>query len=157
MRKGRLENTDLNILKLLNNNPEMTYAEMAEKLNTSSVTIYNRLKKMKNLGIFKKCLKISPNIFGKKISAFILISTKPGKEREVGNYIAGVPEILVVNGITGDFDLIAEVIAEDIDSLQQLVMEQIRGLKDVVRTNTIIKLFTVKDEVSYIPIQSSGY
>lgn len=151
MRKGKLEDIDIKILKLLNGNPEMTYAEMAKHLNTSAVTIYNRLKKMKISGIFRKCLRIPPHIFDKKVSAFVLISTIPGREREVGEQIAHVPEILMVKGITGDFDLIAEVIADDIDTLQRLVMEKIRGLNDVVRTNTVIELFAIKDEISYLP------
>lgn len=151
MRKGKLEDIDVKILKLLNGNPEMTYAEMAKHLNTSAVTVYNRLKKMKVKGVFRKCLRIPPHIFNKRVSAFVLISTIPGREREVGEQIAHVPEVLMVKGITGDFDLIAEVIADDIDTLQQLVMEKIRGLNHVVRTNTVIELFAIKDEISYLP------
>ncbi|MEM3109318.1 MAG: Lrp/AsnC family transcriptional regulator [Candidatus Bathyarchaeia archaeon] len=151
MRKGKLEDFDVKILKLLNGDPEMTYAEMAKHLNTSAVTVYNRLKKMKNSGVFKKCLKIPPHIFNKRVSAFVLISTIPGRERDVGEQVARTSEVLMVKGITGDFDLIAEVIADDIDTLQHLVMEKIRGLNDVVRTNTVIELFTIKDEISYLP------
>ena len=48
-------------------------------------------------------------------------------------------------------DLIIEIVARDVDELQQLVMDRIRALDNVVRTNTILLLFSVKDELSYIP------
>jgi DNA-binding Lrp family transcriptional regulator len=52
---------------------------------------------------------------------------------------------------TGDFDLIVEAVANSIDELQQLVMSKIRALEDVVRTHTVITVFTAKDELSYVP------
>lgn len=150
MRRKIIDKMDLLILRLISEDPELTYADIAEKLKTSPVTIHNRIKKIKAYGT-KKAVIIPPKIFGKEVTAFIQISTVPGKEREVGELIAKVPEVLKVRGTTGDFDLLVEVVAKDVNELQQLVMEKFRSLEGVVRTNTVLVLFTLKDELNYIP------
>ncbi len=141
---------DFRILRMLYKSPELTYADMAGKLKTTSVTIHNRLKKMKLGGTYHKCIVVDPTIYGKNVSAYVFISTVPGKERVLAEKIARTSEVLKVKGITGDFDLLIEVVANNIDELQQLVMSKIRALDGVVRTNTVITVFTSKDEISYV-------
>jgi len=151
LRRQRVGETDFKILQMLYKNPELTYADMAAKLGTTSVTIHNRLKKMKAKGAYRKCIFVDSNIFGKNVSAFVFVSTAPGKERQIAEKIARTREILAVKGTTGDFDLLVETVAGNIDELQQLVMSKIRALEGVVRTHTVITVFTTKDELSYVP------
>jgi len=136
---------------MLYKNPELTYADMASRLGTTSVTIHNRLKKMKVKGAYRKCILVDSKIYGKNVSAYVFVSTVPGKERQLAEKIARNREILKVKGTTGDFDLLVEAVANNIDELQQLVMSKIRALEGVVRTHTIITVFTTKDELSYVP------
>ena len=142
---------DFKILQMLYRNPELTYADMASKLGTTSVTIHNRLKKMKAGDAYRKCILVDPKIYGKNVSAYVFVSTAPGKEKQLAEKIAKNREILKVRGTTGDFDLIVETVANSIDELQQLVMSKIRALEGVVRTHTVITVFTTKDELSYVP------
>ena len=151
LKRRKVGEMDFRILRMLYKNPELTYADMAGKLKTTSVTIHNRLKKMKLSGTYRKCIVVVPTIYGKNVSAYVLASTVPGKERVLAEKIARTPEVMKVKGITGDFDLLIEVVANNIDELQQLVMSKIRALEGVVRTNTVITVFTSKDEISYVP------
>lgn len=151
MKRGRLEPIDVEILKLLYRNPDLTYADVAKKIRTSAVTVYNRLKKLKEHNVYRKTVVISPTIFAKKVKAFVFVSTKPGKEKSIADTVSKNPCVLRVKGITGDFDLFVELVADNVDELQRIVMENIRSLAGVVRTNTVIELFSSKDEVSYIP------
>ena len=151
MRRQRVGETDFKILQMLYKNPELTYADMASRLGTTSVTIHNRLKKMKVKGAYRKCILVDSKIYGKNVSAYVFVSTVPGKERQLAERIARNREILKVKGTTGDFDLLVEAVANNIDELQQLVMSKIRALEGVVRTHTVITVFTTKDEFSYVP------
>lgn len=150
-RKKGLDAVDLEVLRLLYSDPRVTYEMIAEKLGTSAVTVHNRLKKLKEAKLVRECVSIAPQVFDKNVTAFIQISTVPGQERNVAQLISEVPEVIKVKGTTGDFDLIVEIVARDVDELQQLVMDRIRALDNVVRTNTILLLFSVKDELSYVP------
>lgn len=151
MRRQRIGEMDFRILQMLYKNPELTYANMAAKLGTTPVTIFNRLKKMKASGVYRKCTLIDSKMYGKNVLAYVFVSTTPGKEKQLAEKIARNREILKVKGTTGDFDLLIEAVANSIDELQQLVMSKIRALKGVVRTQTVITVFTTKDELSYVP------
>jgi DNA-binding Lrp family transcriptional regulator len=146
----RIGEMDFRILRMLYRNSELTYADMAEKLKTTSVTIHNRLKKLKENNVYRKCIVVDPTIYGKNVSAYVFVSTVPGKERLLAEKIARTQQVLKVKGITGDFDLLVEVVANNIDELQQLVMAKIRALEGVVRTHTVIAVFATKDEISYV-------
>jgi DNA-binding Lrp family transcriptional regulator len=150
-KKKQIDEVDFEILSLLRKDPELTYMDIAEKINTSPVTVYNRIKKLKEEGFFKKVIIIPSEIFGKQITAFVQISTIPGQEKNIGEIIAKNPEVLNVISVTGDFDLLVKVVANDINELNQMIMEKIRGLEGVIRTNTILVLSMIKEEFSYIP------
>ncbi len=150
-RRKHIDELDFKILHLLYRNPELTYGKIAEKLKTNAVTVHNRLKKLKTEKLLRERIAVSPQVFGKGITAFIQVSTVPGQEREVAEVITKVPEVLKIKGTTGDFDLLVEIVARDIDELQQLVMGRIRTLDGVVRTSTLLVLFTFKDELSFVP------
>jgi len=81
----------------------------------------------------------------------VQVSVTPGQEKNVGESIAKIPEVLEVVTTTGDFDLLIKIVASDVNELQQIIMEKIRGLKGVIRTNTILLLSTLKSELNYIP------
>jgi len=148
--RQRFGEMDFKILQMLYRNPELTYADMASKLGTTSVTVHNRLKKMKATGAFRKCIVVNPVIYGKNVAAYVFVSIVPGKERVLAEKVAKTPEVLKVKGITGDFDLLIEVVANNIDELQKLVMTKIRNLEGVVRTHTVISTFVSKDDISYV-------
>ena len=141
---------DIAILRMLYENPDSTYAEIAAKLKTTAVTVHNRLKKMKENGSYRRSIVVNPTFYGKNINAYILVSTTPGKERLVAEKIAKNNQALKVRGVTGDVDIIVEVVASDIDELQRMVMAKIRALPGVQRTHTVIVAFTTKDEISYM-------
>jgi len=129
----------------------LTHLDIAEKLKTTSAIVHSRLKRMERSGLYRKCIFLDPAIYGKNVSAYVFVSTIPGKERLLAEKIAKAREVLKVKGITGDFDLLVEVVASNIDELQKLVMGKIRALDGVVRTHTVIIVFTSKDETSYVP------
>jgi Lrp/AsnC family transcriptional regulator for asnA, asnC and gidA len=150
-RKSPIDKVDVNILSLMYKNPGLTYSEIAEKLKTTPVTIHNRIKKMKEKEILKEAIVIPPKIFGKDVTAFVQVSVTPGQEKNIGESIAKIHEVLEVVTTTGDFDLLIKIVASDVNELQRIIMEKIRGLKGVIRTNTILLLSTLKSELNYIP------
>ncbi len=73
------------------------------------------------------------------VSAFVLIKTAGSIEP----IIAGIKKIKGVKGIspvTGPYDLIVEVEADDVNSLAKVVVSKIRKLKGITDTLTCIKV-----------------
>ena len=70
--------------------------------------------------------------------AFILIETAVGKTREVARTLRQVGGIKSVDVVTGPYDVIAVVEANDINSIGDLVTGQVHTISGVVRTVTCV-------------------
>ncbi len=91
---------------------------------------------MKTLSIFW-----FPNY--KMVQAYVLINTKPGKEKEVleGIKKMGI-KLLDSSLLYGEYDIIIKIDAENIEKLRSIVLDIIRKLDGVERTITLIAAIT---------------
>ncbi|UCD93265.1 MAG: Lrp/AsnC ligand binding domain-containing protein [Methanobacteriota archaeon] len=68
---------------------------------------------------------------------FVLISTAPAKEHDVYEKLRGVPEIVELHPLFGEYDLIAKIEADDFNVLGQIVVDKIRTIQGVIDTKTL--------------------
>jgi DNA-binding Lrp family transcriptional regulator len=74
----------------------------------------------------------------RRIGAYILIKIAPGKSRTITEQISRIEGVKVANPVTGIFDIIAFIEAEDINNLTGLVRTKIQTIDGVLRTHTAI-------------------
>jgi DNA-binding Lrp family transcriptional regulator len=74
--------------------------------------------------------------------AFILIETSVGNARRVAELMKGFPEIEAVDVVTGPFDVIAVVNADDMGAVADLVTGKIHSAGGVTRTTTCVAVGT---------------
>ncbi len=72
------------------------------------------------------------------ITAFILITTKAGKEREVKDTLDEFSQVKEVEVVYGDFDLIAKIEAKNMDELNSLIFNKIRTISNISITSTLV-------------------
>ena len=79
------------------------------------------------------------------LRSFLLLKSKPGKEKEVRNRVKDLAEVVEIHLITGKFDLLValESPGTELDprrKVVELVTEKIRKAGDVIDTRTIIPI-----------------
>jgi len=72
------------------------------------------------------------------VRAYVLTEMAAGHSRELVNTLKGRDGIRNVDRVTGPYDIIAELEAEDIDALSELVTGEIHTITGVVRTITCV-------------------
>lgn len=72
------------------------------------------------------------------VSAYIFVETSTGKARQVSTAIHQIKGVTRCNTITGPYDVIALVEADDIRQLSDVVVTQIQATPGVLRTMTNI-------------------
>ena len=72
------------------------------------------------------------------VRAYVLISTQPGKAMDVVSRMTGQPGIVQSDAITGEYDVIAQVEADDIAGIGRLVVERVQGASGVLKTITCL-------------------
>ncbi len=72
------------------------------------------------------------------VTAFVLIVVDSGSEKGVADTLDGSDGVDDVEIIYGDYDLIAKIHVPDISNLGDFIMNNIRSIKGVRRTSTLI-------------------
>jgi len=141
-----LDDTDRNILRLLQEDGNIPLSKIANKLNIGIATVHRRIERMKIEGVIKKSVVIvDPEKIGKNLSAFIEIKTLPKYEENILNTLSLFDEVMEIYWVTGDADFIIKIIVEDIKEFTG-IMEKIRSIDGIVDTRSAIVVKTKKKE-----------
>ena len=72
------------------------------------------------------------------ITAYILITARPGTEKQVVNELSEHERIKDINVVYGEYDIIAKVDAENVETLNDYLLKTIRPIRSIERTSTLI-------------------
>ncbi|MGC8607348.1 MAG: Lrp/AsnC family transcriptional regulator [Vulcanisaeta sp.] len=143
-----IDQTDIEILKMLQDDCRITLDEMANKLKISKSTVYYRIKKLERLGIILGChAKLSPEKMGKDYVAVVLVKARygPGYHEKVGQKLASIGGVTIVYYIFGEWDFVLQVRASGKDEILR-ILEQIMNMEEVERTSTLIVAKVIKED-----------
>ena len=77
-------------------------------------------------------------IEGYMATGFALISISPLREKEVFEKVNSIDEVVEVHPLFGEYDILLKIKTDDIDSIGQVVINEIRSIKGVTDTKTLI-------------------
>jgi Lrp/AsnC family leucine-responsive transcriptional regulator len=154
---AKLDEKDLAILTLIQENSKLTANQIAKKINAPITTVFAKIKRMEEMGIIKQYRAIlSPEKLNLTTAAFILASVSyrtkddenPITQRDVAEEIARFPEVQEVHIITGDWDLLVKLRAENVESIGKFVVDKLRRIKGLDKTLTCMVFETIKETTS---------
>ncbi len=70
--------------------------------------------------------------------SFVLIETSVGRTKEVVAALKSVREVISVDAVTGPYDIIAVVEAQDLNSVGDVVTSRVHVVPGIVRTVTCL-------------------
>jgi Lrp/AsnC family transcriptional regulator for asnA, asnC and gidA len=108
---------DLAILKHLQDDGRRSFTEIATCLNVAVGTVRNRLKRLLTDQTVRIVPRINPQRVGFHAPATILISIEPTLHEEAITEIATFPEVSWLASLTGEYDVVVDVMCRDIDHL----------------------------------------
>ncbi|HHN81198.1 MAG TPA: Lrp/AsnC family transcriptional regulator [Methanomicrobia archaeon] len=142
-----IDESDKQIIRVLNKDARLSYREIAQMLNLSVGTVSHRIKRMEEKGIIKGYVpSIDPEKVGYELRAIIYLNISKGKMRDVEEQIVGYNNIVGVYDVTGDFD--AVVIGRFVNRRQlNDFVKEIQTIEYVERTNTSVILEVLKEDI----------
>ncbi len=162
----KLDEKDAAILALIQENSNLTAKQVAKKVNAPITTVFAKIKRMEELGLIKEYRAIvAPEKLGLGTAAFILASVSyrakadeaPTSQRTVAEEISKLPEVQEVHIITGDWDLLIKLRAENVDAIGKFVVDKLRLINGLEKTLTCMVFETVKETTKIaLPIKKMG-
>lgn len=151
---SEIDNTDKEILELLQNNSKITFKEIGEKLEMAASTIHHRVKKLEKKGIIQNyTINIDPFKVGHGTIAILGLSVDPLKMKQVVEELAKFEQIQLVVTTSGDHDIVIQMMAENDKKLWRFVNEHIKTIEGV-RTNIDVSSFIdIEKMTNYVNIR----
>ena len=137
-----LDEIDERLLTLLRDDARQTIAQLAKELGISRGQIYSRLARLEEDRIVAGyTVRLGHAFAASRVRAHMMNKTLPRYHREVEQALATLPQVQAIHAISGEYDIIAMLEADNGAQLNELIDDV--GLFDgVERTTTSVILAT---------------
>ena len=128
-----VDDLDFAILAHLQEDGRKSLTNIAKDLGTAVGTIRNRLARMLEEGTLKIIGRVNPYRVGFNSPATLLIRVDPAFIEAAMEEISGFPEVSYLSLLTGEFDLMVDVMCRDSDHLTDFLLHRltkVKGVKD---------------------------
>ncbi|MEM2917102.1 MAG: Lrp/AsnC family transcriptional regulator [Candidatus Bathyarchaeia archaeon] len=157
--KLKIDEIDLNIIRALQKDARVNFADIAKKCGVSVDTISKRFRKMKRAGIFKgTTLLLNPKSFGYECIASLGIDVDYPHVKEVVEFVRSIPDIVFCTASMGRHDLFAIAVLKNVGRLGQ-VRESIKGhprVKEVTASIWVDEILLCPENFEFEPFKRSG-
>ncbi|MEC8970135.1 MAG: Lrp/AsnC family transcriptional regulator [Actinomycetota bacterium] len=143
-----LDDVDRAIITELQVDGRMSYTDLAPRVGLSQAAVRQRVTKLIDRGVMQVVAVTDPLSLGMTTQAMVGI-TVSGDVRTVAAAVSACPEAEYVLITAGRYDVLAEVLCEDNESLLSLVNDRLRSIDGVASTEVFSVLKTEKMTFSW--------
>jgi len=153
-----MDETDIRILKALQDNGRQKHNELARQLKIAQSTVFERIRRMESQGVIKGYRAIlDATRLGLNVRAFISIRLGRHEKTTIQSFeeqIRQIPQIQGAYHLTGRYDYLLHVAAADLDALGRLVKSVIAELPGYVTSETFVIVSDVQSDQG-LPIEDA--
>lgn len=139
-----MDELDLAILAILQQDGRKPFTEIAKDLGVTEGTVRNRVARLIEEQAVQIIGLVNPYHLGYNAPAIIGILVEPPYLEEAAAQIASFPEVSYLIMVSGEFDLMVEVLCQDREHLAALIKDKLQQVVGVQRTKTYFILHTFK-------------
>ena len=135
------DDLDLKLLSELKKDSSISVPILSKKLGINSSVIYSRIKRLIKKKLIKKyTIEIDDAQLGFEVKASVGINRDPKFKEEIQRSLLDTPEVAEICEITGRFDIIIKVLAEDLEQLHTIIIDKIGKIEGIQNTETFVEL-----------------
>lgn len=149
----RLDDRDLEILRLLSAEGRMTKAELAARINLSPTPAWERLRRLEEYGLIEGYhAKIALKALGDHVAVFVAVELEGHKAQDFQRFESAVQEFAQVRhcwALGGGYDYFLYVVAKNIPHYQDFMDDILARNLGVARYYTYVVTKAVKSLESF--------
>lgn len=132
-----LDQTDREIVSLLQEDGRMPFREIGRRLNVSEGTVRRRYERMVEGGLLRVLATGDPMNFGIQVDALTLIKTEPRTVEAVAQALSSLEAVRYVGISIGSADVVIESLHPSMDSLYRFLTQVLPHINGVNSYETI--------------------
>ena len=145
----RYDELDLKLLFELTKDANISVPKLSKKLGINASVLYSRIKRLTKKKLIKKfTIVIDDALLGIGVKATVGINRDPKFKDSIHKSLMSTPEVASISEVTGRFDILVRVFAENLEKLHSIVIEKVGKIDGIQNTETFVELQkTDKDPV----------
>lgn len=142
------DSIDLSLLRLLQTNSQLTIKELSSMVNLSISPVHDRIRKLEKEGYIERYVAIvNRRKLGKSLIIYCNVTLdKQRKEsfEEFNKAISKLPEVLECSVVSGNFDYLLKVVANDVEDYNKFYQENLSVLHSVSHISSFFVMSEIK-------------
>lgn len=151
--KHQLDAKDLAILEILQQDSSISVKEIGERVGLSFTPTYERIKNLEKDHVIQKYVALVDRFkIGMQIVVYCNITLKEQSKQVLNDFettIIAIPQVQEVISLSGNYDYMLKIIAEDITSYNTFVVNVISNIPNIGQYHSSIVLNEAKKETAY--------
>lgn len=144
-----LDAKDLSILALLQQNARITVKEISEKIHLSTTPVHERIKRMEADGTIKQYVTLVDYSRVKRgLMVICYVSLKAHSKNAGTKFISTINElneVIECFSISGEFDFMLKVVAENMDSYYNFHVNKLSQIENIGHVQSVFVMGVIKD------------
>lgn len=135
METQTLDKTDIQILKVLQENGRITVKDLAQKVHLSPTPVFERMHRMETAGIIERYTTVlNAAKLGRGFIVFCSVKLRRmGKDiaHDFVNRVKDIPEVAECYNISGEFDYLLKIYAPDMQYYNAFIINVLGTIKSL--------------------------
>ena len=143
-----LDETDLQILKILQKNAKLTTKELADAVHLTPTPVFERQKRLERQGYIKRYSAVlDPEKLGQGLLVFCKVKLKQINHEIADAFtyrIQAIPEVIECYNTSGAYDYLLKVRARDMKQYQEFVLTKLGDIDSVASIESTFVMSEIK-------------
>jgi len=146
-----VDKIDQKILSELTYDSSISIPRLSEKINVNSSVVYSRIKRLiKKKLIERFTIEINDKELGYGVKSLTGINMDSKQRDNVIQELFKIPGVREVSEVTGRFDILVAMYAENLSEMYRIVSDNIGKIEGIISSESFIEMKTRKKQMSYM-------
>ena len=146
-----MDKIDQKILSELTNNSSISIPKLSEKINVNSSVVYSRIKRLVKKKLIERfTIEINNKELGYGVKSLVGINMDSKQRDNVIQELFKIPGVKEVSEVTGRFDILVTMYAENLSEMYRIVSDSIGKIQGVISSESFIEMKTQTKQMSYM-------
>ena len=146
-----MDKIDQEILSELTDDSSISIPKLSEKINVNSSVVYSRIKRLiKKKLIERFTIEINDKELGYGVKSLTGINMDSKQRDNVIQELFKIPGVREVSEVTGRFDILVTMHAENLGEMYRIVSDNIGKIEGIISSESFIEMKTRKKQMSYM-------
>lgn len=142
--------TDRAIIRLLQENARMSYAELSRATGIPESTVRRRMDRLQQRGVIEFAMLADPSRLGYDVRAMIGLRVELRLLEDIAASLREMQEVTFAAFLTGNFDIMVQVVVRSQEDLVDFLTRRLAPIDGIRSSETFVMPYVIKPATAWI-------